>query len=296
MKKKLLITAAAALFAGAIAAGSASAYTSGGATVTADLLNLRTEPSVSSASLGLVSEGDFLLVEEQSGDWYKVCADGVEAYVSAQYISVSETLDGSYGHKAEVTGDYVRMRAGASTSDAVLGSFDSGAEFDVVGVSGQWLKVSGSGLTGYIRSDYLSYGGASAGANTGTAYSQGTTGQQIVETAKKYLGTPYVWAGMSENGFDCSGFVNYVYKLHGYSMNRVAQDIYSNDGTAVNKENLAPGDLVFFGYGASGVTHVGMYIGNGQFIHASSSQRQVVITNLSDGYYTRMWVGAKRIA
>ena len=71
--------------------------------------------------------------------------------------------------------------------------------------------------------------------------------------------------------------------------------MYTNNGTAVSKDQLQPGDMVFFGYSAWNITHVGMYIGNGQFIHASSSADEVVITDLSQNYYTRMYVGAKRM-
>ena len=78
-------------------------------------------------------------------------------------------------------------------------------------------------------------------------------------------------------------------------MNRVAQSIYTNDGVSVDKDNLQLGDLVFFGYSGTSVTHVGLYIGDGQMIHASTYNTGVIISDLSDSYYTRMYVGAKRI-
>jgi len=101
---------------------------------------------------------------------------------------------------------------------------------------------------------------------------------------------------MSPSGFDCSGFVNYICDIYGYDLYRVAQDIYNNDGSYVDKSALQPGDLVFFGYSAYGITHVGMYIGNGQFIHASTSTTGVIISELGSNYYTNRYVGAKRIA
>ena len=109
------------------------------------------------------------------------------------------------------------------------------------------------------------------------------------------MAAPTSGAGNGPSYFDCSGFVNYVYKAYGYSLHRVAQDIYSYDGVHVDKANLRAGDIICFGYGPWSITHVGMYIGNGQFIHASSGSGCVVITNLSDNYYTRMYVGAKRL-
>lgn len=110
------------------------------------------------------------------------------------------------------------------------------------------------------------------------------------------MGAPYVYGGMSPSGFDCSGFVNYVYKLCGYSMSRVASSIYNNNGTYVEKANLQIGDLVFFASNSSSIGHVGIYIGNGQFIHSSSGAGCVVISDLSSNYYLKNYVGAKRIA
>ena len=110
------------------------------------------------------------------------------------------------------------------------------------------------------------------------------------------MGAPYVYGGMSPSGFDCSGFVNYVYKLCGYSMSRVASSIYNNNGTYVEKANLQIGDLVFFASNSSSIGHVGIYIGNGQFIHASSSRsRGVIHSTLLEGYYNRYFVGGIHI-
>lgn len=307
MRKKLIKTLACGLVLSCLMSVPAFAATTGGGTVSATALNLRADASLDSAIVGLIPGGAVVLVEEQKGEWTRVVYDGAAGYVSSEYVSFAEALDFD-GGSAVITGDDVRMRNGASTSAGVIGSFGAGDSFTVLGVSGEWLKVSTpGGSIGYVHSDYLDYGSAvkagtqtaqpvSAAAAAPVSYQSGAgVGSQLVETAKLYLGTPYVWAGMSPSGFDCSGFVNYVYKQYGYSMNRVAQDIYSNDGSYVDKDSLAVGDLVFFGYSGTSVTHVGMYIGDGQFIHASSGKGQVVITKLSENYYTRMYVGAKRI-
>lgn len=117
----------------------------------------------------------------------------------------------------------------------------------------------------------------------------------IVNNAFKYMGVPYVFGGTTPNGFDCSGFTQYVYKQSGISISRTTIDQY-NQGTSVSKSNLIKGDLVFFkDTYRTGVSHVGIYIGDNKFIHASSSNG-VTITSLNSDYYVQHWLGAKRIA
>ena len=118
----------------------------------------------------------------------------------------------------------------------------------------------------------------------------------VVNRALNFLGVKYVWGGTTPNGFDCSGFVQYIYREFGYTLNRVADDQYEN-GEFVSSDNLKPGDLVFFSdNGAvSGIYHVGIYIGDSQFVHAANSQRGVVISYLNEGYYAHYYYGARRI-
>ena len=130
---------------------------------------------------------------------------------------------------------------------------------------------------------------AAATPSLGTA-----SGNSLVDTAKKYLNTPYVWGGATPKGFDCSGLMQYVYKQNGINISRTSQEQFKN-GTAIDKSNLQPGDLVFF-KGSDGTAsapgHVGMYIGNNQYIQAPKTGDVVKISNLSGrGDY----VGARRI-
>ncbi len=115
----------------------------------------------------------------------------------------------------------------------------------------------------------------------------------IISTAKSYIGVPYVWGGTTPNGFDCSGFTQYVLKKHGVSIPRVTSEQYSA-GTAVSKSNLRVGDLVFFTTYKPGPSHVGFYIGSGKFIHASSS-KGVTISDLSNSYFSGRYIGARRV-
>ncbi len=115
----------------------------------------------------------------------------------------------------------------------------------------------------------------------------------IISTAKNYIGVPYVWGGTTPNGFDCSGYTKYVFAKHGISLPRTAAEQY-NVGSYVSKANLKAGDLVFFTTYKAGPSHLGIYIGNGSFIHASSS-KGVIISSLSNSYFAERYIGAKRV-
>jgi cell wall-associated NlpC family hydrolase len=119
------------------------------------------------------------------------------------------------------------------------------------------------------------------------------TGSSVVAKAEQYLGTPYRYGGTSPNGFDCSGFTQYIYSQFQIPLYRTAATQYNN-GVEVSKTDLVPGDLVFFNtYG--GISHVGIYAGNGRFIHSSSSPGGVIYSPLNDVYYAPRYVGARRV-
>jgi len=113
----------------------------------------------------------------------------------------------------------------------------------------------------------------------------------VVGIAMQYLGTPYVWGGASPSGFDCSGFAMYVYSQVGVSLPHNAAMQYNTVGTYVPRDQLQPGDLVFF----DGLGHMGIYIGGGQFIHAPHTGDVVKISSLDDSWYAATYVGAKRV-
>jgi len=118
-----------------------------------------------------------------------------------------------------------------------------------------------------------------------------------VAYARTFLGCAYVYGGNGPKSFDCSGLTKYVYQHFGYNINRTATQQLKN-GVTVSKENLQPGDLVFFNSAGTGVdkaTHVGIYIGSGNFLHASNKKVGVTITSLSDAYRVRTYTTARRI-
>jgi cell wall-associated NlpC family hydrolase len=118
--------------------------------------------------------------------------------------------------------------------------------------------------------------------------------QQVLETAKRFLGLPYMWGGNTPLGIDCSGFVQLAYHLHGVLLLRDSSIQYTQPGLLpVKREELEPGDLVFFGRKA--ITHVGMVLGNGEFIHATTHLRSVVqISRLDEAHWTELYWGARR--
>ncbi len=124
--------------------------------------------------------------------------------------------------------------------------------------------------------------------------SDGTKVGSIFAEAEKYLGVPYLYGGTTPAGFDCSGFVQYVFKKNGISLKRTSRDQYSNNGVSVPKSQLQRGDLVFFG--SNGVVgHVGIYAGNGTMIHSPSTGKTITYTSIESDYYKSHYIGAKRV-
>lgn len=290
--KTIVLTAAAA----AVMTLSAYAASTGGAVVEASALNLRAAPNTGAQVYTSVPKGSAVVVGGISEDyWFKVVYQGTVGYMSGDYLSYSQNIDGDFGYGV-IYGTSVRMRSAPSLDSAILGTYSNHEKMDIIGVYDNWYKVSYNGVTGYVYSEYMALNGGISQAHLNGSGSYTSAGQNIVNTAMKYLDVPYVWAGTSPSGFDCSGLVYYVYKENGYSINRTAASIYQN-GVYVDRSQLQAGDAICFTTGSSGgnIGHVGIYIGNDQFIHASSGSGRVVISSLSSAYYSSHYVGARRI-
>ena len=281
--------------------------------VDASALRLRAKPSASAATLDTAPRGEIVVISGKTGSWYKVTYDLTEGYMHESYLTTSTRKNVELGY-GSVTTNKVNVRSGPSTSYTSLAKANQGDQAYIIGFNNQWYKVIYNSHVGYIRSDYLNlteipYENAASkkdplffvdGKSTGVTPSaaalkgQSGTAQQIINNAKKHMGTPYVWGGTTPSGFDCSGFVQYVFKQSGISLPRTTSE-QVKVGTYVSKSNLQPGDLVFLkNTYREGVSHVGIYIGDGQMIHASSS-KGVTISNLSASYYTQHYHSARRV-
>lgn len=268
-------------------------------------VRMRSGPNTSSQILGVYDTGTEMTITGSDGNWYSVTCGGKTGYVCKDYMTTSKPGGSAPASSTDgfIKGSSVRMRSGPGTGYSILGTYNNATPLTITGTSGDWTAVTINGLKGYVNSAYVTTskpaasenGSGSAQGGVAAPSTTGSKGEQIVELAKQYLGYPYVYGGMSPSGFDCSGFVGYVYKQCGYSLKRVASDIYYNNGVSVSKSELQTGDLVFFSNSSDSVGHVGIFISGTQFIHASSSRVGVIISDLSSSYYLQHYVGAKRI-
>ena len=297
MSKNFLKTAVISAAVCATIVTSALAANDGGGIVQASALNLRASASTDSAIITTAPRGSGVVIRETpTAGWYKVWYKGTEGYMASEFVRTLSDLEGNVG-TGTIKGSSVRMRSAPNFEGSTMGYYNDGTQVSVIGVFNEWYKVRLGETVGFVHSDYLNLYYNSQGPSTSNSGQTVTStgGQAIVDAGKKYMGVPYVWGGTSTSGFDCSGFVYYVYKECGYSINRTAASIYEN-GTYVEKSQLQVGDTVHFTSGSgNSIGHVGIYIGNNQFIHASSGSGSVVISDLGSNYYLNHYHGARRI-
>ncbi len=228
----------------------------------------------------------------------------------------STGLDSPIIKTAYVNTESLKVRKEATTESEVIDSLLLNNEVYIIEELDGWYKIKIGGQIGYVSSKYISDTKTNETTSRGASANRmdpvtpiesttppdeqptnttGTTGEEIVAYAKQFLGCRYVSGGTSPSGFDCSGFTSYVYKHFGIKINRTSKDQIKN-GVAVARSNLQPGDLVVFN-GSSNKTigHVGIYVGGGNFIHASNPKGGVKIDSLSSSYYNPRYVGARRL-
>ncbi len=188
--------------------------------------------------------------------------------------------------------DLVRFRAAPDLESDVYTLFSTGRRVTVLALEGDWYKVEASGKTGYLFAEYVRL---LEKEETAALPETGDLAQSVIALAKENLGVPYRYGGASPDGFDCSGLVYYCFLSSGVKLNRTASGQYTQ-GVYVEKDKLEPGDLVFFvSPGTWSIGHVGIYIGDGEFIHASTGSHEIVVSELSGSYWTSYYYGARRI-
>lgn len=306
MKTKLLLKAAFfAAMLSALLVAYAAATCVGVATVEGDGLRLRSAASVEAEVLDTADKGDVAVVLEEAKDgWYKVDFGTQVGYMSAGFVSVETVKDVDLGYgRVTTSGGKLNLRADATTAAAVVTKLPYGTAVNVIGVKDGWFKVTYAGQTGYASSDYITLAQDEKGtrADAGTAtQSTSALGAQIVAEAMKHLGKEYRAGGKGPNSFDCSGFVYYVCKQFGITLSGGSTNQWRTaPGTRIySVSELQPGDLFFVcdparanGYATS---HVGIYIGNGRMIHASTYGVGVTISSIT-GNYTKYFVGGIRV-
>ena len=213
-----------------------------------------------------------------------------------------------------------KVRESASTSAKVIEFLDYDDKVTIVAEDGEWYKITSSKASGYVNKRLITIqkddvssrnlsesreqleqdtttvsGEANAALNN--SFASSNNGTQVAEYAKQYLGYSYVLGGKTpESGFDCSGFTRYVYSNFGYSLGSTAAS-QTSVGADVARENLQVGDLIlFYNESKTSIGHTGVYLGNGEFIHAANPSRGVVTDNLNtNSYYNERFVSAKRV-
>jgi SH3-like domain-containing protein len=279
--------------------------------IKADDVRLRESPSLDGRIKEQLSRGDVFYKVQSKDGWVQVAssASGLSGWVKADY-TVKST--GSVSRPYTISGNDVNFRASPNIDGDVIAKLPEGAKVNVLGRSEKWAYAYYQGHKGWLYTEYLSsVGGPPMAPTTGGMNASPTSrtlswkqvggtsiGNRLIERARAMMGTPYVWGGESDDGVDCSGL---IYKLLGDEgaqakcLPRRASEQMAQLGLAVEKEELAPGDLVFFHTDKEGASHVGIYLGDGDFIHASSAQHKVTVSNLSEGYYRERFVGARRL-
>ena len=272
------------------------------ATVTADSLNVRSGAGTSYSVITKLSKGTVVdVIESASNGWKKIkTSGGTTGWASGDYLTTGSVGNSSTNnstsqtsYKATVNTDSLNMRKGAGTSYSVITKLSKGTVVDVLeSASNGWKKIKTSnGTIGWVSGSYLANGVVEQPSTPST-----NKVQAVIDLTHKQLGKPYVWGAEGPNSFDCSGLIYYVYKnAAGITLPRTSSAQYSA-GVAVSRSNLKAGDLIFSSTDGTGnITHVAIYVGDGQMIHAPRNGKNVEKVSINNSYWNKAYVGARRV-
>jgi uncharacterized protein YgiM (DUF1202 family) len=301
--------------------------------VNASSVNIRENPSLTAQIIGQATNGNSFEVTGISGEWYVVNYDSKAAYIHRDFLSgeflkhlhlsdvgqsvasvavpvvqatasVAASLTGGQREYIVVTAQTgVNFRVAPAQDKDVIFVIPSGEAAALLETQGEWYKIAYNGREGFIFSSFAEkrFGQTPDPMKDPimpmAVIPVSKLAQDITDYAKQFIGTPYRFGGTDlRTGVDCSGFTFSVFKHFGIELHRVSRD-QINNGPRVERNNLQVGDLVFFNVGGNSViSHVGIYIGNSQFIHSGSTRNiGVIISSLNEDYYNRMYVGAARV-
>ena len=249
-------------------------------------LNIRQEASTDSEVVGILTNHNACELLEDAGEWYKVTSGKVTGYVSKQYLVTGDEAESIAEQEiktvATVNTETLNVRAEKSTEAAVLSQVGNSEAFTVNSVADGWVEISVDDSVGYISQDYVTLAQALPTAKTieQVKYGDGVSDVRasVVSYALQFVGNRYVWGGTSlEKGVDCSGFTMRILGKYGISLphSSRAQPSY---GKKISASEAKPGDLFFYGSGRS-ISHVAIYIGNGQIVHASNKRDGIKVSN-----------------
>lgn len=249
-------------------------------------LNIRQEASTDSEVIGILTNHNACELLEDAGEWYKVTSGKVTGYVNKQYLVTGDEAESIAEQEiktvATVNTETLNVRAEKSTEAAVLSQVGNSEAFTVNSVADGWVEISVDDSVGYISQDYVTLAQALPTAKTieQVKYGDGVSDVRasVVSYALQFVGNRYVWGGTSlEKGVDCSGFTMRILGKYGISLphSSRAQPSY---GKKISASEAKPGDLFFYGSGRS-ISHVAIYIGNGQIVHASNKRDGIKVSN-----------------
>ncbi|MBR4172878.1 MAG: C40 family peptidase [Clostridia bacterium] len=286
------------------------------ATATAGV-NVRSEANEESVILSAVAESEPIIVLDEYDGWCKVYfGENYDiGYIKSEYVAIGDMVARSEINakrnkriaaivkdgKIKVSSGVVDVKLMPDAESETIVTLANGANCKIVSGGSNWTKiiVSATNEIGYVKTEnvvqVVTQTKSKGGKATGTTKSATVVGNgsKLVEQAAKYLGVKYVYGGSSPSGFDCSGLVQYCCRQLGVSVNRTASAQYSN-GVYVSRDNLKPGDLIFFSRGGR-ISHVVIYAGNGMVIHAPHTGKTVSYQSLSSICSYSHYVGARRV-